>query len=744
VAETPDRRQAEADSQLAKKVLKDGLLTTEQLRDLLIEQDRERAQGKGRPLGALLVAKGYLKEDRPRPKPIKEPLTFGKYSLVRELGRGGMGVVYEAKDVALGRSVAIKTMIATASASPAEAQGEEERFLREGQLAASLPKHPHIVGVYEAGVIAGRRYIAMELIQGLPLSDWRLSERAAPRKEVELLRDAALAVHHAHESGIIHRDLKPANILVDENDEPHITDFGLAKLVGQNLSVSLTGAGMVVGTPAYISPEQAQGLKTTDRRTDVYALGVILYETLTGRQPFQGETAMEILMKASKNPVPLPSTLLKLRITPAQARGLEIVCLKALQKNPKERTPDAAAFASDLSRWLKGDEIKSLHKTRRVSRAPQASHWGAAAAISAVILGGVALALLRGPSTPDDREARIAAAARDKEVRAKEEELRKMADELKLIKGRLQKAFVHPDPKSLRPGAVTEYWSGTNFDIPCVRRVDAAVGFYGVNTWPDTPAEFITARWSGFIDAPESGPYTFQVIGSDGSRLFVDDVEMFSNWSRRAWVTDLHVALLEKGLHRVTLEHFQANPKVPLSFSWKRATDAAAGTPGLLHDPARVVPLSRKPSSEHFDFDSLPGAQEAETLPILYSVPEATFVLGFGRKKGVLIWAKNTKVGDRLRLRFNADKPAGTLALGLWRSKNSAIVSVAVNGKIVAPRLDLYNLANHILETEFKNVELKIGPNELEFVIVDSNPAAVEWKKGDGVHKMSLDYVRIR
>src|SRR5204862_8317737 len=131
-------------------------------------------------------------------------------------------------------------------------------------------------------------------------------------------------------------------ILVDGRNEPHVTDFGLAKMVGQDLSLSLTGAGMVVGTPAYISPEQAQGLKTTDRRTDVYALGVMLFEILTGRHPFRGEPAMEILMKASKVPAPSATSLMKVRLSPIQAKGLDDICQKALAKKPAERYRDAA------------------------------------------------------------------------------------------------------------------------------------------------------------------------------------------------------------------------------------------------------------------------------------------------------------------------------------------------------------------------------------------------------------------
>src|SRR5436190_7633702 len=204
-----------------------------------------------------------------------------------------MGIVYEAIESGLDRKVALKTMIVSPFADPKAAKLDEERFLREAQLCARLPKHPHIVGVYEAGIIEGRRYLSMELVEGKPMSEWRDDPQVTFRQDIEVLRLVAVAVHHAHEQGVIHRDLKPANILIDAKNEPHVMDFGLAKMGGENLSLSLPGAGMVVGTPAYMSPEQAQGLKTTDRRTDVYSLGVMLFETLTGHPHVEGATAVE-------------------------------------------------------------------------------------------------------------------------------------------------------------------------------------------------------------------------------------------------------------------------------------------------------------------------------------------------------------------------------------------------------------------------------------------------------------------
>ncbi|MBI3857402.1 MAG: serine/threonine protein kinase [Planctomycetes bacterium] len=348
--------------------LKRGFITPEQLRDALIEQSRSG----DRPLDAILLARGFLTRDQlellhaaretaVRPAaaaPDSAPSQVGKYRVVREAGRGAMARVFEAFDSELQRKVALKLLITSPNAHPEESKLEEERFLREARLCANLPKHPNIVGVYDAGVADGRRYLAMEFVAGVPMDKWCKKGSVTIGRPTTLLRDIALAVHHAHEHGVIHRDLKPANILVDDDNQPHVMDFGLAKLVGRSIQASYTEGGLAVGTPAYMSPEQASGVKTVDRRTDIYSMGVMLYEILTGKLPFSGSTPMEIMVKTSKDPVVPPSKITSVQINPIHFKTLEGVCMKALAKDPGNRYATAEQFAADLTRWLRGKDFR--------------------------------------------------------------------------------------------------------------------------------------------------------------------------------------------------------------------------------------------------------------------------------------------------------------------------------------------------------------------------------------------------
>jgi serine/threonine protein kinase/WD40 repeat protein len=288
------------------------------------------------------------------------PAALGKYNILREVGRGGAGVVYEAVDASLGRTVALKMLRRNREASPEEAAEDEERFLREAKLVANIPKHPNLVGVHDAGRLEGRLYIAMEFVAGKIFSAWRIENSPSLRQQVMVLRQAATGVDHAHRHGIVHRDLKPANILVDTQNHPRVADFGLAKQVRRNnTGLSLTYEGMTVGTPTYMSPEQAEGRKNVDARTDVWALGVILYEMICGRPPFRAASGIDLLVKILKDPVPSPSSVIPEGPHATLDPALEKICLKALAKDRKLRYSTAKAFADDLGHWLHREEIQA-------------------------------------------------------------------------------------------------------------------------------------------------------------------------------------------------------------------------------------------------------------------------------------------------------------------------------------------------------------------------------------------------
>jgi tetratricopeptide (TPR) repeat protein/predicted Ser/Thr protein kinase len=261
---------------------------------------------------------------------------LGKYVLVQEIGRGGMGRVYRAWDGALGRTVAIKVLLF-------EEPEDQMRFRREAQLAAQLD-HPGIVQVYEAGEADGRPYIAMQFVDGVSLEGMRLPVRSA----AEAAREAARAIAYAHERGVIHRDLKPGNLLRSRNSRIRITDFGLAKRAGVR-----SASGMVVGTPSFMSPEQALGeASRVDARSDVFGLGATLYGLLTGTAPFGGPTVAAVLEAVvNRDPRPLR------RLNPDVPRDLETVVLKALEKDPARRYPTAEAFAEDVERFLRGEPV---------------------------------------------------------------------------------------------------------------------------------------------------------------------------------------------------------------------------------------------------------------------------------------------------------------------------------------------------------------------------------------------------
>jgi eukaryotic-like serine/threonine-protein kinase len=264
----------------------------------------------------------------------------GGYEILAELGRGGLGVVYKARDPRLNQIVALKMIRAGRLASAAEVR----RFHREAEAAAHLD-HPNIVTIHEVGEDSGRHYFVMKLIEGGSLAQHRDRLRRTRVAAVRLLATAARAVHFAHERGILHGDLKPANILLDAAARPHLTGFGLAS--------GSTTSGVDLGAPEYLAPEQARSSPSEPTpQVDVYALGAILYEVLTGRPPFEGDTATDILAQVVQDE-PVRPRLLDAEVD----RGLETICLKCLEKDPQRRYPSAAALADDLERWLSGQRI---------------------------------------------------------------------------------------------------------------------------------------------------------------------------------------------------------------------------------------------------------------------------------------------------------------------------------------------------------------------------------------------------
>ena len=274
------------------------------------------------------------------------PATLGDYELLEEIGRGGMGVVYRAEQKSLGRIVAIKMLLRRDLATGADLA----RFQTEAAAAAQLD-HPAIVSVYEVAECDGHPFFSMQYIEGTTLSKQLSSGVIKPREAARILAEVAEAIHAAHLRGVLHRDLKPSNILIDATGSPHISDFGLAKRIESDGFVTHTGA--ILGTPCYMSPEQAAGSRgDVGPTSDVWSLGAILYQMLTGRPPFQASSPMDTLLAVLEADPP-PPRMIDSRVN----RDLEMIALKTLQKPQELRYESAAAFAADLRAFLAGEPL---------------------------------------------------------------------------------------------------------------------------------------------------------------------------------------------------------------------------------------------------------------------------------------------------------------------------------------------------------------------------------------------------
>jgi serine/threonine protein kinase len=285
---------------------------------------------------------------------------FGDYELLEEIGHGGMGVVYRARQRSLDRVVAIKMMTLGPGSSPELVK----RFRAEAVSAASL-HHPNIVAIHEVGIHEDRQFFVMDYVKGQSLARLVGNQPLPVKRAAVYLQTIAEAVHYAHERGILHRDLKPSNVLIDAQDQPYVVDFGLARQLEGDSELTVTG--QVLGSPQYLPPEQAAGQRgRVSRRTDVYALGATLYHLLTGRPPFQAESlaqTLDLVLHAE----PVAPRLLN----PSVPRDLETICLKCLEKEPARRYPTAQTLAEELARFLAGEPIQA----RPIGPAGKAWRW---------------------------------------------------------------------------------------------------------------------------------------------------------------------------------------------------------------------------------------------------------------------------------------------------------------------------------------------------------------------------------
>ena len=318
---------------------------------------------------------------RPPNRSVSAGRQFGQYELLEEVARGGMGVVYKARQKSLNRIVALKLLIYGRFSNAESIQ----RFRAEASAAARL-QHPNIVAIHDIGEAEGQQYFSMDFIDGRRLSDLIAEKPLEPKRAARYIQCIAEAVHYAHQNGILHRDLKPSNVLIDQFDQPRITDFGLAKELESDSDITVTG--QVLGSPNFMPPEQASGRHTEiGPWSDIYSLGAMFYHLLTHRPPFQAATAQEVLLQVSEmEPVP------PRRLSPSIPRDLETICLKCLEKEPARRYRTGRELADELGRFLRDEPIHA----RPIGAPSRALRWMRRRPVIATLCGLLLLSVVLG------------------------------------------------------------------------------------------------------------------------------------------------------------------------------------------------------------------------------------------------------------------------------------------------------------------------------------------------------------
>ena len=387
---------------------------------------------------------------------------IGEYEILEEIARGGMGIVFKARQQKLKRVVALKMILSGQLANA----GDVERFHREARAAGQL-NHRNIVAIHEIGQHDGDHYFTMDYIEGHSLADEIRDESLPSRRAAELVMKVAEAVEFAHQRSTLHRDLKPANILIDAERQPHITDFGLAKVVGDDETRSdLTASGQILGTPSYMAPEQAAGKHShVGPASDTYSLGAVLYACLTGRAPFVADSLVDTILQVIKKEPVAPREL-----NPSVPKDLNTICLKCLNKEPHRRYGTAQALADDLKRFLDGRPVLA----RPISRTARAWRWCSRNSLAATRMVLVAFALILGTAVSSF----FAIEARDSAKSAEQEAANARIAQLQAenLSGQLQDTLeVVREQKGITEAALAETEEARQIEEAARRRAEISV-----------------------------------------------------------------------------------------------------------------------------------------------------------------------------------------------------------------------------------------------------------------------------